>query len=1230
MSDDVNASDTSDASDTQTDLLSDVVPGTEDQPKLFEPTPDWADQWQGMPSYEHKDLMPEQTLLVHFPTLKDRADFAKLVGQHLHSKTKFIWFPRAEIRKAADKVYASARTFRPRYPIYIISKGRWDSRLTAKALDFIRVPYHIVVEPQEYDKYAAVIDPTKVIVTPFSNLGQGGIPVRNFVWQHSIDAGALRHWILDDNISGFCRFQDNLKVELDNAATFCAAEDWVDRYENVAMAAFNYDYFAPRKQGAKIRPITLNTRCYSGILLSNTMTAHRWRGRYNEDTDLSLRILKDGLCTVLFNAFLMYKKPTLTMKGGNTDELYAGAEAMAEEWQAHAAACDACRECIDGYPTERRPKAAPCEAGRAILSKDGRWLMAESLREQHPDCTTVERKFKRWQHSVDYRAFRPELGLNVPKLKEGIVIPADDEYDLTLEAMPDGDSGHNGQGHVPPAERKAKASAPPAPPSVRSGVSALDFIRAVTAEPAPAVVQPVPAADQPAQEKSSQAEESLVTDSPGQPASLLGPAEDLRADLLARGHRLLWTDGVDGGKFLVTNASLLTADDRAAIKEHRARLIELAERLDPPPPPPPPPPPEVASESLFAPVQTLAQFLNGAPARPIADYVPDVPPEQLPDEIVLNFATDGLEWSKGARPVGLTVSSLDGKLTRFLPFRFAGGNLDEEAVKRWTREQLRGKKVVNSKTKFDVHMAREWGVDLEAQGCTFSDIQHTAALLDDHRKRFGIDVLAADYFPGEHFAPRVDESRHHEHHAADVAARELVTAQLVGRLAGVMYPELDKQELREVQKLEDDVIPAVVEMEKNGSPLDLELLEQYHAEATRRHDELLWEVTRECGFAFDHTAKGWQRLFEALGLPPTDGNAEAIINGIDHPLVRKAHLASQYASLDSKTFKAYKENVGSDGVLRFEINQLRGDDGGTVSGRFSIGYVQQVPNADNHSAVFGDDLFPRRLFIPNVREVEKGSAHSEWITQYLEADAAQIEYRLFAHFANNEAINDAYRKDPWLSFHKMTWNMMKAYKPDMLYSHQKSFNFAKQYGAKSIKLAVMMGFITEAEGEEIRKAKRWNDPRLDTIHEIEKAYKRMMPEGDLLLDRASHLAMPSCTDWCKKADPLHRQYPHRGYVKTLTGRRSRFPTHYKTYIGLNRVLQGTGADILKRKLAELHRERKQTGFLLRMTVHDAVGGDAQLPETQARVIEILNAQSFQLRIPILWECKTGRNWAECK
>ena len=207
----------------------------------------------------------------------------------------------------------------PKYPIYIISKGRASKCLTSRELNIMKVPYKIIIEPQEYDEYCKYHNPDYLIVTPFQNLGQGSIPVRNFVWEHSINNGHDKHWILDDNIEGFHRLNKNMKPKVTDGTIFKCAEDFTDRYKNVAISGFNYYSFC--KSTDKIPPFYLNTRIYSCMLIKNDLT-YRWRGKYNEDTDLSLRALKDGWCTILFNAFLAGKVTTQRMKGGNTDSIY--------------------------------------------------------------------------------------------------------------------------------------------------------------------------------------------------------------------------------------------------------------------------------------------------------------------------------------------------------------------------------------------------------------------------------------------------------------------------------------------------------------------------------------------------------------------------------------------------------------------------------------------------------------------------------------------------------------------------------------------------------------------------------------------------------------------------------------------------------------------------------------------------------------------------------------------
>ena len=285
----------------------------------------------------------------------------------------------------------------PKYPIYIVSKGRWKTRLTSKALERINVPYYIVVEAHERGEYAAVIDPAKVLVLPEKYLrdydtcdeegdtrGKGPGAARNFCWDHAMSLGYARHWVMDDNIASFNRLNRNLMVKVTSGTIFRAAEDFVDRYQNVVIAGFNYDFFAKAKD--PLSAFVMNTRIYSCLLIQNSLPM-RWRGRYNEDTDLSIRALKAGLCTIQFNAFLQEKATTQTMAGGNTDEFY---------------------------------------------SKEGTLPKSQMIERLHPDVAEVVWRFNRWHHHVDYSVFKH----NTLVKRYGVVVPEGiNEYGMKLQEI---------------------------------------------------------------------------------------------------------------------------------------------------------------------------------------------------------------------------------------------------------------------------------------------------------------------------------------------------------------------------------------------------------------------------------------------------------------------------------------------------------------------------------------------------------------------------------------------------------------------------------------------------------------------------------------------------------------------------------------------------------------------------------------------------------------------------
>jgi len=291
----------------------------------------------------------------------------------------------------------------PRFPIYIVSKGRHQPtrRLTSRAFEAMGVPYFIIVEAAEYDLYAAGIDAKKILVLDpafqdryetFDDLGtsksKGPGAARNFAWTHAKASGAPWHWVMDDNIRRFSRLQHNSKTRAGDGTIFRCMEDFCLRYANVAMAGPNYEHFVTRKVDTT-PPYVLNTRIYSCNLIRNDAPFH-WRGRYNEDTDLSLQMLKRGWVTVQFNAFLQKKMETQTVKGGCDRDFYA----------------------VEGT----RPKS-------------------EMLVRMHPDVAQLVWKFGRWHHHVDYRPFKHNRLI----LADGVVVAdGPDEYGMVLVDKPKG------------------------------------------------------------------------------------------------------------------------------------------------------------------------------------------------------------------------------------------------------------------------------------------------------------------------------------------------------------------------------------------------------------------------------------------------------------------------------------------------------------------------------------------------------------------------------------------------------------------------------------------------------------------------------------------------------------------------------------------------------------------------------------------------------------------------
>ena len=281
----------------------------------------------------------------------------------------------------------------------------------------MRMPHFLVVEPQECETYqrhlrewetetglksvATVLELDLSYKDRYELLDDLGLtkstgpgPARNFAWDHAIKTGYEWHWVSDDNIRNFLRLNNNLKIKIGDPTGFRVMEDFCDRYENVVMAGPNYRSFA--SQNASMPPFITNTRIYSCNLIRNDAKwvtgerqgqPFRWRGRFNEDTILSLDMLTQGFCTVQFNAFLQDKLRTQVLGGGNTAEFYA---------------------------------------------KEGTGNKSRMLKEAYPEYTDLVWRFQREHHFVNYLPFKETL----LKRKPGVVVePGINNYGMKIRTI---------------------------------------------------------------------------------------------------------------------------------------------------------------------------------------------------------------------------------------------------------------------------------------------------------------------------------------------------------------------------------------------------------------------------------------------------------------------------------------------------------------------------------------------------------------------------------------------------------------------------------------------------------------------------------------------------------------------------------------------------------------------------------------------------------------------------
>lgn len=220
----------------------------------------------------------------------------------------------------------------PKYPVYIISLSRYQKErcYTIKHLEKMNVKYRLCVMTREVDDYKKSLVSNNFIncveiINIDDNMGLGGTPQRMKCWEHSKELGYSKFWLLDDNIDGYYYYNRLRKIKVHSGIVFTSLENFIDNVkEPVGLIGHNYNMDNPAT--TMRNPYQVNSKVYSSMLINTELLDKyniKFTLKYNEDVDLCMECLKNDIRTISVNIFLSNKKSTLSVKGGNTDTIYA-------------------------------------------------------------------------------------------------------------------------------------------------------------------------------------------------------------------------------------------------------------------------------------------------------------------------------------------------------------------------------------------------------------------------------------------------------------------------------------------------------------------------------------------------------------------------------------------------------------------------------------------------------------------------------------------------------------------------------------------------------------------------------------------------------------------------------------------------------------------------------------------------------------------------------------------
>jgi len=584
-----------------------------------------------------------------------------------------------------------------------------------------------------------------------------------------------------------------------------------------------------------------------------------------------------------------------------------------------------------------------------------------------------------------------------------------------------------------------------------------------------------------------------------------------------------------------------------------------------------------------------------------------------------NLMTLGPGWARGdGFIVGIAIAA--GDFNAYYPIKHQpGGNMSLNMVMKWFKKQMATPhipKVFHNAT-YDLGWLRWAGVQVEGK---IIDTMIAAPLLNENRWSYSLDSLGRDYLgerknekllrmeaKGWGLDAKAEMWRLPPKFVGQYAEQD---AALTLRLWNHFEAELQKNELSSIFELETSLIPLMLEMRANGVRVDLDKAEGTKKELAKREEQIKADIKHKTGIRIEPwvaTSVGSVLHHYGINFPITERT--------NQPSITKAFLQACPHEIASQILRLRELNKANstfiDSILRYthegrihcEFNQLRSDDGGTVTGRFSSSNpnLQQIPARD-----------------PEIKSMIRGLFIPEEGEQWGSFDYSSQEPRLLVHYCS--LLSDRHHD-------RRVDSIVEAYQTGDVDFHQMVADMAGigRKEAKTVNLGIMYGM---------------GQGKLANTLDISKE------EAKELLE-VYHSKVPFVKNLAKK---VSTRAENHGQIRTLLGRRCRFdlwepssfgykkPLPYEeafkeygpaplrrafTYKALNKLIQGSAADQTKKAMAECYSE----GLIPLLTVHDELCFSVSSEDQASRIKEIME-NCVDLRVPSKVDQELGKNWGE--